>query len=245
MEKVKFSVITVTLNAEKEIERTMSSIISQTYSNFEIIVKDGLSKDRTCELLPRDSRINLIQRADRSVYDGMNQALEYVTGNYVIFMNAGDEFYDNHVLEKINEFIEVNGIGENTILYGAYENRGEIKFQKRKLKQVDFYRKPICHQSIIYPQNIIENHGKFDLNYKICADHDMTVKLWSENIPFIHTGIVICKYLGGGLSETDKNIQVAKIEKKRIVDTYFFGIKHNLISKLVFIIIPWLKRIVR
>ena len=243
MKKIKFSILTVTLNAEKEISQTIESILGQTYANFEVIVKDGLSKDMTCELIPKDSRIKLIKKSDHSVYEGMNQAIEYATGDYIIFMNAGDEFYNSHVLEKISDFIEKNGIQETTVLYGAYENKGNINFQKKTLKQIDFYRKPICHQSIIYPRNVFEYNGKFDLNYKICADHEMTVKLWCKGIPFRHTGFVICKYLGGGLSETDQNMRIAKKEKIKIVDTYFSGLKHQLLSFIVFIFVPQFKQL--
>lgn len=88
----KFSILVVTLNAEKEIDATIESIQAQSYQNYEVVIKDGLSKDNTLKHIPKDDRYKVYSQRDTSVYDGMNQAIECASGEYIIFLNAGDAF---------------------------------------------------------------------------------------------------------------------------------------------------------
>ena len=94
----KFSILVVTLNSALEIDRTIKSVKSQTYSNYEVIVKDGKSKDNTLLFIPKDERYRVYVKEDKSVYDGMNQALDMAKGEYIIFLNAGDMFYEPDTL---------------------------------------------------------------------------------------------------------------------------------------------------
>lgn len=236
-ENTKFSILVVTLNAEKVIKNTLASILSQTYDNYEVIIKDGLSLDNTLEYLPADSRFYVIQKKDRSVYDGMNQAIDYIKGDYVLFLNAGDTFYDSKVLEKVNEFIINNKILKPVILYGDYANsKNKIIYQKRRLNSFFLYRRPLCHQSILYHQAIIKKE-RFNIEYKISADHELTLRLWKSNIPFIHLGYIICRYEGGGMSESIEGKQIAVYEKRCAIQKYYSKseiLKYDLIMQLSF-----------
>lgn len=244
MDEVMFSVITVTLNAENEIQSTIQSILSQTYENFEVIVKDGGSRDKTCQLLPKDDRIKVIQKKDCSVYDGMNQAVEFVHGDYIIFMNAGDTFYNETVLESVAKYIEINQISKDIVLYGDYKRDDRINRQKNSLRQMDLYRKHLCHQSIFYSENLFRDIGRFDLDYHICADHEFTVRLWSQKVAFRHIDMVVCNYMGNGLSENIQNLKLAKEEKKEIVNSYFSGLKHIAITLIVFYFAPTVRKFI-
>lgn len=241
MDNVKFSIITVTLNAEKDLEATLSSGLVQTYENFELIIKDGMSSDRTCDLVPTDKRIKLIRKKDGSVYEGMNQAIEVAQGDFLIFMNAGDVFYDENVLKVVAEYIEKKELINNAVVYGDYARGGVIHKQNR-LTEFEFYRKNLCHQSIFYSRDVLRKFNGYNLQYKICADFELTVRLWSKRVRFFHIDAVICKYLGCGLSETEQNLKIAKTEKRQVLNDYFFGIKHKVISFLVFDLIPKMKQ---
>lgn len=103
---IKFSIITVCLNAGQDLIDTVENTLNQSYDNFEIIVKDGFSKDGSIEKLPYNDKIKLIQKKDTGIYDAMNQGIEAATGDYLIFMNCGDWFYDGSVLERIDAAIK-------------------------------------------------------------------------------------------------------------------------------------------
>lgn len=235
-ETVKFSIVVVTLNAEKEIEVTMDSIQSQCYENYEVIVKDGMSKDNTLKYIPNDCRYRIYNKKDTSVYDGMNQAIEYIRGTFVIFLNAGDTFYDEFVLDKIAGFIKQNKIEIPCVLYGDYARNNRVNYQKRKLNGFFLYRKPLCHQSIVYHREIFK-HNRYNTDYKISADHELTLRLWKNNVPFVHLGQVVCRYKGEGLSETKNGIKLAVEEKRKAIIKYYSKseiMRYDMIMKLSF-----------
>ena len=109
MKKITFSIIVVCLNAGQELLRTVDSILGQTYPHFEIIVKDGMSSDGFVEKLPGDERIRVVRQKDKGIYDAMNQAIPLVSGDYVLFLNCGDYFYNEKVLEKTGAWISHPG----------------------------------------------------------------------------------------------------------------------------------------
>ena len=98
---IKFSIITVCLNAGNDLLYTVAETLNQSYKNFEIVIKDGFSSDGAVENLPMDSRLRVIRKKDTGIYDAMNQAIEEAAGEYLIFMNAGDTFYAETTLEEI------------------------------------------------------------------------------------------------------------------------------------------------
>lgn len=103
---MKFSIIVVALNPGDALLYTLESILKQTYTDFEVIVKDGGSTDGSMEKLPQDLRIHLVQKKDSGIYDAMNQAVAESKGEFINFMNCGDRFNDEFVLEKVSGFIE-------------------------------------------------------------------------------------------------------------------------------------------
>ena len=111
---MKFSVITVTYNAGNLLGETINNILSQTYEDFEVVIKDGRSTDHSLKNVPISEKVVLRIDDDKGIYDAMNQAVSMAKGDYVIFMNAGDRFYDNDVLQNIADHLD----GKNELVYG-------------------------------------------------------------------------------------------------------------------------------
>lgn len=99
----KITVVTVCYNAVNEIEKTIRSVLSQTYPDKEYIVIDGGSTDGTVDIIRKYAdRIDYwISEPDGGIYEGMTKGIEHATGDYINFMNAGDLFFDNHVLDEV------------------------------------------------------------------------------------------------------------------------------------------------
>src|ERR1700744_2808717 len=97
------SVIAIIYNNARDIERTMLSVLNQTYPNIEYIIIDGKSNDGTLDIISQyKNRIGkLISEKDEGIYDAMNKGLAQATGGYVIFMNSGDEFYDKDTVKAV------------------------------------------------------------------------------------------------------------------------------------------------
>lgn len=108
-QRILYSIIVVCLNSGQRLCDTIESILNQTYGNYEVIVKDGGSSDGSVEKLMKvcdDNRIRVHIRQDKGIYDAMNQAAGLARGEYYLFLNTGDSFYDETVLDKITREIK-------------------------------------------------------------------------------------------------------------------------------------------
>lgn len=229
-----FTIITVTFNAEAGIEKTLKSILSQSFSDYEIIIKDAGSCDSTLSLIPDDPRISIITKPDTGIYDGMNQAIDISKGKYILFLNSGDILNDEFVLSKVYEAARTNQFP--AVIYGDVIYKNKILAQPSKMNSFNMYRRGLCHQSVFFTKTLFDKYGTYDLSYKIKADFAYLVMLEKNREIFLHIPTIICIYEGGGASEQDKK-NINAIEEKIIYRKYFTlleRIKYNLLLVLSF-----------
>ncbi len=196
----KITVITIVRNDVKNIYKTLLSVVQQTYSNIEYIIKDGNSSDGTLQCIKTvigehcDSKTKLIISEDFGIYDAMNQALSYATGDWVIFMNSGDEFFDKNVISKIfhNSKTQYGLICGDTVTKCG----NQYGFWKSNVK--DAYNKmPCSHQSCFMKRDFLVRHS-FDPQLKICADYDCLLSIIDSGAEvFEYDGIVSIYGLDG------------------------------------------------
>lgn len=184
-------------------------------------MKDGGSNDRTLELIPESDRIIAISKLDNSIYDAMNQAVRYVNGRYVIFMNCGDTFYSNTVLEKVSKLIKENKLSDEELIYGNYCKGKTIYYQPHIINKSYLIRAGLCHQTVFFGSELFKKYGDFNTRFTICADYEIMVRLFMQGIPYIYIEETICNYLGGGVSEKAENIKIVKNEGAIIRRKYF------------------------
>ena len=210
-----FSIITVSLNAENLIADTINSALSQTFTDFEIVVKDGGSKDNTLNNVPKDERIRVIQKNDKGIYEGMNQAIKEAKGKYLIFMNCGDLFYDNSVLEAAYEILKD---GEERILYGNRfsDDIGVVEYPVN-LKKRHFYYSTICHQASFIPRTAFEKIGYYDESLRIASDWKFFLDALIGGVPYQYCDKIFCRFLSGGVSETEKGKKISDAERKLVL----------------------------
>jgi len=179
----KISVIIVTLNAAPDLQKTLESIIRQDYPNMEIIVIDGGSNDGTPQVIGKfKDRINhWISEPDQGIYDAMNKGLAKATGEWVNFMNAGDVFYDRHVLSTIfNQDLE-----DAQVLYGdSIAHYPAFKTWRKALPPEDLWKGMVCcHQAMFVRTNLIKHEGfKPDLFFS--ADYELILRLYRNGKNF-------------------------------------------------------------
>lgn len=217
---IKFSIITVCLNAGNDLLETVESTLKQSYDEFEIIVKDGFSKDESICKLPQDKRIHLVQKKDTGIYDAMNQGIEAAQGDYMIFMNAGDKFYDSEVLKRIADGIEET---PGDLYYGRCYNQilDVVDPAPKKLTKYFCYRSMICHQATIYKTSMLKKRG-YDISYTVSADRErMLYAVIKEKARCVYLPVVVVAFQGGGFCTTDKAKKLLINEQKRMKETYF------------------------
>lgn len=224
MENPIFSIIVVCLNPGSKLALTMNSIAMQTLGDYEVIIKDGLSVDGTIEALEKsnqDVRIHIYRQADKGIYDAMNQAVEKANGNLVYFLNCGDLFFDDKVLENIRKkYVRQEGVRQ--ILYGnIYETvTGQQVASNPHLDRFGCYRNVPCHQACFYERELLIAHP-FQIGYRVRADYEQF--LWcalEQQARLIFVPITIARYEGGGFSETRENKKVSVKEHREIVNLY-------------------------
>jgi glycosyltransferase involved in cell wall biosynthesis len=200
----KLSVITIVYNNVRHIERTMLSVINQTYTNIEYILVDGFSTDGTLEIVQQfTSKIEtLISEKDKGIYDAMNKGLAAATGDYVIFMNSGDEFYAPDTVEKVFATAEDADIyyGETEMIDEAGKSLGQRRHKApRQFTWRHFkYGMSISHQAIYIKRSLTQ---PYDMQYQLSADIDWILQAAKKASKIVNVHQYVAKYLVGGMSK--------------------------------------------
>jgi glycosyltransferase involved in cell wall biosynthesis len=227
------SVITVVFNNVKHIERTLKSVINQTYSAIEYIIIDGASTDGTLEIINRfKNEIDVvISEPDKGIYDAMNKGLKNAKGDYVVFMNSGDEFYENTTVEQVfrtSAFADIY-YGETEMLDENLVNQGLRRHRIPEQLNIKSFRygMSVSHQAIIIKKSIVKN---YDSKYLLSADIDWILDAITKANKIINTQITVAKYLMGGMS---KKRHLESLKERYQIFKNYYGFLPNLFNHLV------------
>lgn len=204
MEKIKFTIAVATYNSSLVIEELLNSIFHQTYSNYEVVIVDGLSTDNTLEIAKKWLRSSdkIISEKDSGVYDAMNKALDLATGDFLIFMGSDDHFMSNRVLAEVADAINKAGGNLDTVYYGGCYMDAYHTVSNKVWTKWSWVRGTICHQGIFYPKEVYKKY-KYNLLYKINADYAYNINLWNK-VNFQHIDVVVSFFNDGGLSGSNR-----------------------------------------
>jgi len=187
------TIVTVSYNTKRIIEETILSVINQDYSNVEYIIIDGGSNDGTQEVIEkyRSSISHYVSERDGGIYFGMNKGIDSATGEYLLFLNAGDVFVDSHVLSEVAAFIGLNpgydviyGDSEQSFEYGSYIVSPKQAYINNKMS--------ISHQATFVKTSALRAH-KFNTKYKYAADFEQLSFFYLNNYSFLYCGRLISK----------------------------------------------------
>lgn len=217
---MKITVVTVCLNAEKTIEATMLSILGQTFQDIEYLIIDGKSSDATLDIVDRyinDKRVRLFSEKDSGLYNAMNKAIGLCTGDYIIFMNSGDVFCDDKVIEDMLLHLQEDW----DLVYGNVirkTSNGDVleKYHGRyKLMTLLLMGKMMSHQTLFTKSEIMRQY-RFDEQYKITADYDFIVRAKKNRCSVAYVDRTICIMDNTeGISSQISNIEQMRREDDR------------------------------
>ena len=239
---IKFSIITITYNAEKVFKKTLNSVLEQSYPYIEHIIVDGASTDKTLQIAndymqesyaaDNGHEIRIISEPDNGLYDAMNKGLKMAIGDYIVFMNAGDSFPKATTIEQIaNKIISIPKEQLPAVLYGETDIVDE-NFKRicpRRLKTPNHLSWQsfkngmlVCHQSF-YARLDIARNIPYNLKYKYSADFDWCIRVMKEaehlNLAMIDTNIITTNYLKEG--ETTRHHKESLRERYEIMCNYY------------------------
>lgn len=203
--KKKLTIITVCYNAEKTIERTIESVYKQKFDNYEYLFIDGKSKDNTLEVIKsyaikfseKGIDYKYISEKDCGLYDAMNKGSRLAKGEWIIFMNADDEFVDNECLSKTFSQDTLN----YDVIYGdsiVVKNKQEYYEKSKNIESITNHL-PFIPQSAFIKRNVQLKY-LFDLQYKISADYDCFLRMYIDKVKFLKKDYAISKFYFGGVS---------------------------------------------
>lgn len=244
------SIVTVCFNAEKTIQATMESVCAQKHCDFEYLIVDGKSTDNTVDIINHISekiennriQFKLISEKDTGIYNAMNKAIDIAKGDWILYMNSGDRFCSNEVLEEIAEKLTF----DYDFIYGNAIYCDKDKSYIVKGKDITYIRKsmPFCHQAIFAQKKILKRY-RFNEKYKICADYDLFCRAYLDNRKYLYMDYDICVYNLDGFSGNNvkKCIQErTQIRKEKgfignvhlcFVNEYFRSVASEIIKRMV------------
>ena len=206
----KFSIITVTYNAEAVLEDTIQSVISQTYHHVEYILVDGASKDGTLSIIDRyrDRITRIVSEPDKGLYDAMNKGLRMARGKYVLFLNAGDRLATGATLSRYAMAAERDPdiiYGDTMIVDAAGTLLRPRHLSAPRVLTADSFARGmlVCHQAFMVRRELAP---EFDTRYRLSADYDWCVRCIRATTPGRCENLrcVTIHYLDGGLTRRHK-----------------------------------------
>lgn len=194
-----FSIITVVFNDEENIEKTIESIQSQTFRDFEYIVVDGGSNDNTLNILKKYCEIIdiLISEKDHGIYDAMNKGVLSSSGKYISFMNSGDTYFSTNTLETVR-----NELNNADVFYGLTElidKQGNKILHKPESPLRFYFNLPFNHQSV-FIRTAVHKDNLYDIRYRVYADLLLFFRLSKKNFTFKESNIIVATYDTTGIS---------------------------------------------
>ena len=199
---MKVSIITVCLNSEKYIEKTIKSVLEQTYRNIEYIIVDGMSTDNTLNIVEQykplfGERLKIISEKDNGLYDAMNKGIKYATGELIGIINS-DDWYE---LDAVENVIKIYKENKNSVIYGVMLYRRNEKISKIQITDYkELGNMMINHPTVFIPKKIYDKVGEFNTKFKLASDYELMLRMLNENISFRHISKIIANFREGGLS---------------------------------------------
>jgi glycosyltransferase involved in cell wall biosynthesis len=232
------TVITVVRNGEDVLEKTIQSIISQTCRNFEYIIIDGMSNDRTIDIIKKyDYAIDhWISESDFGPYDAMNKGINLANGRWINFMNCGDEFSSADVLSKIFNSKKLSNFD---VIYGNHK----VMYPHMKKKNVKpgnlnnlWQGSKFCHQASFTSASILK-HRMFNLQFRFASDFHLFYNVWMGGAKFKYFDFCVASISSGGISDKNR-MQVLWewlliVEKSPKTYLYYFIEALSQISRLI------------
>lgn len=221
-----FTIITVTYNAAGTVGRTIDSVDSQTFRDYEHLIIDGCSQDATLDIIGR--RHNTLRKVfserDKGLYDAMNKGIGRADGDYLIFLNAGDKFHSPDTLRRLADLIVDND--KPGIVYGQTDivDDNGVKLGERHLVAPDKLTLKsfangmvVCHQAFIALRRIA---GLYNLGYRYSADYEWCIRCLQHSRNNVYAGDVLIDYLSEGLTTANRR---KSLKERFDIMCYYYG----------------------
>ncbi|WP_281637402.1 glycosyltransferase family 2 protein [Flavobacterium marginilacus] len=216
----KLSIITINYNNAKGLDATIKSVITQTYLDFEFLIVDGDSTDRSKDVINQYSTsINYhISEPDTGIYNAMNKGIKASKGEYLLFLNSGDVL---NGMTAVNDFVNnIDFAGD--IIYGDYKFQTGGKIFPDNLSPLFFVRTSLPHQSTLFKREVFDKMGLYDERYKVVADRAFYIKCFLSNqFIFKHINYPLTVFDLSGVSNDPRHNEKHLLESESMFREYY------------------------
>ena len=220
------SIITINYNNSEGLLRTLTSVKNQNTTNYELIVIDGGSLENDLLIINSFKSIisYTISEKDKGVYDAMNKGIKQATGDFLIFMNSGDAFYENDTLQKFEDLKMLHQ--QYDVIYGDVNAVGlysqQIIQQPFNLSRSFFLNHTLNHQATFIHKKLFDEFGLYSTHYKISSDYEFFLKCYLKYPKkFSYHPFVVCDFYMDGISQNSNNFKLVGQEREVIHQLYF------------------------
>ena len=224
----KLSIITINYNNKLGLQKTIESVINQTFKNFEFIVIDGNSSDGSKEVVEQyKSQLTYsVSEPDSGIYNAMNKGILKANGEYLLFLNSGDWLNNNDVVGSLQNYLyDTDVISGDINLF--HDNKWHLLKSQDQITVDYFLSISLYHQATFIKKQLFLKSGLYDENLKICGDYEFFIRtLLKEDATYKHIPVLISNFLTDGISNNEKFNALNFKEREQVWSKYF--------SKLVY-----------
>lgn len=221
----KLSIITINYNNAEGLRRTIESVVSQTFTNFEYIVIDGGSTDGSVGVIKQyaDKITYWVSEPDKGIYNAMNKGIKVAQGEYCLFLNSGDELYDCNIIKEVVS----QGLCESDLIYGDLKRTfddytTDVVKMPDSLTAKFLIEKTLCHPVTFIKKELFIKHGYYREDLNIVADWAFFLKIIiSNNTTYKHINNIISNFYMDGISSKVENLDLLNSERNKITNEYF------------------------
>lgn len=220
-----FSIVTVCFNAESTIQKTISSVLNQTYQDFEYILIDGSSTDSTLEIINKsiplaDGKMRVVSEPDNGIYDAMNKGIALARGTYIGLINS-DDWYEPDALEIVfNEFSNANHTG---VFYGIQNFYKSTRFFKTECVHHDFLNEaPLYHATCFISKKTYDTVGFYSTDFKLASDYEYFLRCRKFNSDFHYINKILANFSLDGSTTRNK--------QRSLRETYSIWLQYRIIN---------------
>lgn len=210
---MKFSIVTISYNSEKTIERTIKSVLAQTYKDYEYIIVDGASKDSTIEIIKKyeplfEGRMTWKSEPDNGIYNAMNKGIKRSSGEIIGIVNS-DDWLEPTALESISLMVDDCSDVDNSVFCASmkfhYQNGEELSYHANEEKfrigaKKYSLNRGLFHPAMYVPKTIYNKYGMFDERFRVSADVDFIFRCYDAGVNYIFKDVLVSHMTDGGAS---------------------------------------------